>query len=278
MQQKVTIILLHRNRSFYLRESLASVAVQSYSDWELLVSDNSTDSMETELARSITTEFAKQNSNHVRFVSRGGNLHVSAHVQRCLSECDTPVVAFHNDDDVWLKHHLKTSLDTLKAHAAAFVACNYTVIDASGKAIAHEACPTCAEELPYTNLTRLFLSSIYGNLAGMTFCLSYLSRFPSVKTDMIDVALAVNCLGQGGKGSIVYAPTYLYRRHAGSLTGTRIHGQEVKRFEESRCSMRFWAAKNYLLRLTLQCPEFPLLLVKDAFLAIQAYARGRRTK
>jgi GT2 family glycosyltransferase len=111
---RVSVIIATYNRSGTLRYAIASVLGQTMQDFELLVvGDGCTDDSEA-----VVTAY---NDPRIRWINLPENSgHQSAPNNRGLQEARGEFIAYLGHDDLWLKHHLEFSVQSLDQSGAAF--------------------------------------------------------------------------------------------------------------------------------------------------------------
>jgi len=106
----------------HLAATLASVRIQSFADWELIVvEDGSRDGTEA-----LVDAFAKTVSQPVRYLRHDDNRGLSATRNIAIAAAVAPCLAQLDADDLWQPDHLATSLAVLgdpALPAATFAAC-----------------------------------------------------------------------------------------------------------------------------------------------------------
>jgi glycosyltransferase involved in cell wall biosynthesis len=106
----VSIVLPTYNRAQFLPAAFASIANQTFTDWELVIVDDGSTDNTADVVRSFN---AAQNVRCVRQENRGAY----AARNRGLDEATGRYIAFFDSDDLWLPHHLQRCVEALEAHA-----------------------------------------------------------------------------------------------------------------------------------------------------------------
>jgi glycosyltransferase involved in cell wall biosynthesis len=126
MPPRVSIIIRTYNRAHLIPETILSVLVQTFQDFEIIaIDDGSTDD-----TRAVLKRFKDKRIRYVYQTNRGQ----SAALNTGLRLCDTDYVAILDSDDLWLPEMLETAVNMLdsKPNAALFYA-KASSIDADGK-------------------------------------------------------------------------------------------------------------------------------------------------
>jgi glycosyltransferase involved in cell wall biosynthesis len=104
---RVSVVVSHYDRQALLVEALASIAAQTYRDFEVIVvNDHGADS------RELVEEFAARAATaagplRVRYDYRTANGGVAATRNRGVAMAEGELIAYLDDDDLWLPDHLE---------------------------------------------------------------------------------------------------------------------------------------------------------------------------
>ena len=119
------------NGSRFLKESIGSILVQSYRDFEFLIVDDGSTDNSLEIAQR-----AAASDKRVRVISNRGNIGLTRSLNRAIREAAGEYVARHDADDVALPDRFREQVARLDGDpSCAVVGTNYLVIDAEGRAI-----------------------------------------------------------------------------------------------------------------------------------------------
>lgn len=102
------------NGGKYIRQSIESLITQTFNDYELVISDNSS-SDETE---SICREYADKDSR-IRYIRQSRNLGASANYQVVLNESIGEYFMWAASDDYWGQEHLSRCINLLNVNSQA---------------------------------------------------------------------------------------------------------------------------------------------------------------
>ena len=131
---RVSVVIPTRNRLDKLRRALASVDRQSYRDFEVwLVDDGSSDGTGDFLGSGeLTRGYPNIPSIHVLTNEVGGG--AAAARNRALKQLGGDLIAFLDDDDVWLPEFLARQVAYLDRNPGTAVACApFVEVDAGGR-------------------------------------------------------------------------------------------------------------------------------------------------
>lgn len=125
---KVQIFILTRNRPEYIVDCLQSVLLQTYTDLEVIVSDNSTNDATEKILRSFigTPKFT--------YRKRQQSYNVYDHFNLCLSESSRDYVMLFHDDDTLEPEAIALMADILKKNSEiSAVSTNSLFINSNGQ-------------------------------------------------------------------------------------------------------------------------------------------------
>jgi glycosyltransferase involved in cell wall biosynthesis len=122
----VSVIIPTYNRPKYLREAIASVLRQTYTNFEIIVSDDGS----AESPEAIVTSFQDA---RIRFRRNATNLGIGWNATYAFQAANGSYVASLNDDDMWNEDFLEKLVPPLQANPdLALAFCDYSVMDAEG--------------------------------------------------------------------------------------------------------------------------------------------------
>ncbi|WP_335920953.1 glycosyltransferase family 2 protein [Shewanella algae] len=114
MQPLVSIIMPSYNAEKTIAQSIESVLQQSYTNWELLITDdNSSDN-----TVSILNEYVAKNSR-IKLFKNAQNLGAGGSRNRSIKEAKGRYIAFLDSDDLWLEHKLAVQIDYMQKNNTA---------------------------------------------------------------------------------------------------------------------------------------------------------------
>jgi len=123
---KISVCIPTYNRSEYLRQCLSSILGQTFSDFEVIVSDNCSTDLTGEIVRSC-------DATRVVYYRNESNLGAVRNVNRCLELARGDYICILHDDDLYAPRFLEREAEMLDRHpTAGFVHCATYEIDAGG--------------------------------------------------------------------------------------------------------------------------------------------------
>lgn len=119
---KLTIFILCYNRPAYAKRTIESVLRQANNEFNLVISDNSSNS---EMSHLMLAEFPD-----LEYRRRVPTLSVADHFRKCISEAHTDYFCLFHDDDLMEPNYVDAMLKTIELHPQAVAyACNAVTID-----------------------------------------------------------------------------------------------------------------------------------------------------
>ena len=124
----VSIIMPSYNAARFIGESINSVLLQTYSNWELLIVDDCSKDNSVEVVR----KFANIDKRVVLF-SLEKNVGAAAARNVAIEHAQGQYIAFLDSDDVWEEYKLEKQLAFMKQYSYVFTFSNYYVMEENGK-------------------------------------------------------------------------------------------------------------------------------------------------
>ena len=119
-EKMVSIVVPVYNAGKYISETIAMVAQQTWTNWELiLVDDASSDDSCARIKEAISG--MKTDSSRIHLVRRERNQGAASARNVGVEVARGRYIAFLDADDVWMPHKLERELKFCEEHAAAFV-------------------------------------------------------------------------------------------------------------------------------------------------------------
>jgi len=238
----ISVALCTYNGDRYLREQLDSLLAQTYSNMEVVaVDDGSTDGT-VELLR----EYAGRDSR-LRVFENPRNLGFVRNFERAISLCNGTLIAPCDQDDVWLRHKLRTLANYIGEHSMAY--CDSELIDAEGRSLGVKMSRFWAMQ-DLNDPAALVLSNCISGHA-MLFRRELIDGQPPLPTDVFhDWWLAMRAAACDG---VAYCPQPMvrYRQHGKNVTDVlrrqrtrmpRVPGSRMKHFDDMSKRLDYLAA------------------------------------
>lgn len=204
----ISIVLPIYNGEKYMRESIDSIIMQSYQNWELIiVNDCSTDN-----TAEIANEYVKKDKR-IKYYKNEKNMRLPKTLNKGFSLSKGDYLTWTSDDNLFKQGAFEKMIDALKRDNADFVYASYETIDENGN------------YLDYVQTNKMGKYEIIGhNVVGA--CFMYTRKVYDIIGDYEDKFLLVEdydyWLRVFSKFNVTYIKEilYSYRFHDGALTST----------------------------------------------------------
>ena len=241
MEKKVAVLMCTYNGQTFLPEQLQSFADQTYTNWDLWVSDDGS----TDQTLNIIKDFGNHHSSHATHIINGPR---KGFAKNFLSltfhpEIEADYFAISDQDDIWDKYKIQFAvdwLDTIPSDMPALYMCKVELVDGQGQHIGYS--PSCFKPPSFQN-------ALVQNIAGgHAMVMNKAARDAMRKCPDIDVPfhdwwfyLCVSGLG----GQVHFDQRILakYRQHGGNLVG--LNSSFVAKYARFRKLLKGDYARHY---------------------------------
>jgi glycosyltransferase involved in cell wall biosynthesis len=222
-QPTVHILLASYQGELYLKEQLASLSFQTYSHWQLHVSDDGS----TDSTLDVVTEFASTSPQAVHICSgpgKGATHNFFNLINTVAATHPGDVYAFCDQDDVWLPDKLAKAVAHFEAQTLApsqpYLYCSRTfVVDHLLKQ--RGLTPLPRKPLGFGNALLQNVAS--GNTMVFNLALLKIMRLISPQHSVLHDWTAYQAVtGCGGMVYFSEQPSLLYRQHGANVVGSNI--------------------------------------------------------
>ncbi|MFW5983162.1 MAG: glycosyltransferase family 2 protein [bacterium] len=114
MQPLITIGMPVFNDVDFIEESIESVRVQTFSNWQMIISDDGS----TDGSQKICEQFAKLD-DRITYIRQVENLGISKNMQFLLKQANTKYFMWAGDDDLYDKYFIEKCISVLESHSDA---------------------------------------------------------------------------------------------------------------------------------------------------------------
>lgn len=128
MSGLVSIIMPSYNTAKYIGDSIASVMIQTYTDWELIIVDDASTDDTDDVVQSLP-------SPKIRYLKNERNSGAAVSRNRALREARGKWIAFLDSDDLWTRDKLEKQIAFMEENSYAFSYTQYAEIDENGKSL-----------------------------------------------------------------------------------------------------------------------------------------------
>lgn len=146
MNELVSIIMPSYNSAKYISEAIESVIDQTYTNWELLI----TDDCSTDNSRDIIKQYAETDSR-VKLFCLNENSGAGVARNNSIKEAKGRFIAFLDSDDRWMPNKLEVQIKFMLDNGYELTYSSYDVCNQSGDIVSKV---TCLNRLSYKTLTR----------------------------------------------------------------------------------------------------------------------------
>lgn len=203
------------NGEKYLAEQIDSILAQSYSDFELIISDDCS----SDATRTILKAY-KAKDNRIKLHFNEINLGFKKNFEQTLRLCSGEFIAFADQDDVWLGNHLEILINNIGD--ADLVGGNSILTDSCLNPVGYTMQDVTGIKIDKADPEFLFLHELYANIFQGTACLfrSTLLKHILPIPDCILFHDYWAALIAGVNNGLRYTlnPVLLYRQHEKQIT------------------------------------------------------------
>ena len=128
MNPLVSIIMPCYNAEHYIAQSIESVLAQTYTNWELLITDGPSNDNTANIAK----EYCEKDSR-IHFIIPSRHLNIAEARHSSIMNSKGKYLAFLDSDDIWVKDKLEKQVSYMLQHDYAFTYGDYEIIDDKGK-------------------------------------------------------------------------------------------------------------------------------------------------
>jgi glycosyltransferase involved in cell wall biosynthesis len=212
---QVSICIPAYNAAAFIAETLASVKTQTFSSWEVIVTEDGT----KDRTRSLVTEFAKTVSQNVVYNRHEHNQGLPRTRNTGIGAARGEWIAFLDADDFWEPDHLESLLGLTKKTSYDMVFGGSELFDHETRKATGVRIPTekHLRELPYSlfmGLLSVMPSSVLIHRQAIERFGLVAAEFPHVN----DTEYWLRILRGGGRIGYAGGITCHYRLHAGSMS------------------------------------------------------------
>lgn len=124
---KVSIIMPSFNAAKFIAASIQSVIDQTYSNWELLITD---DCSKDDTVKIVEQYLVKD--NRIKLFSTGKNSGPACARNKSLENATGKYIAFLDSDDIWVSNKLEMQINFMKEKNIAFSFSSYSIMKEDG--------------------------------------------------------------------------------------------------------------------------------------------------
>lgn len=207
----VSIITPSYNSECFIIETIESIKLQSYTNWELLI----TDDCSTDGTWNLLQEYAEKD-NRIKTYRLDNNSGAGAARNNSIKHAKGRYIAFCDSDDQWKKAKLEKQLAFMQEKACSFSFSSYSIISEKGDLIGERIAP------PEVNHKIMLKNNYIGCLTAM-YDTQKLGKvyMPEIRRRQ-DWALWLSILKKTDKAFGVSESLALYRDRSGSISSNKL--------------------------------------------------------
>jgi glycosyltransferase involved in cell wall biosynthesis len=212
----ISVCLATYNGERFLAEQLQSICDQTFSDFELVVSDDGS----IDRTATILETFAARDPR-IRILPAQERLGFQKNFERAIAAGTGRYIAPSDQDDIWLPEKLELSLRYLRDRNVAMVYCDSAFIDGSGNRLGGTLLDSIRHFEGTDPLMFAFINCASGH--AMLFDRAILAHaLPFPEKPVYDWYLAAIAAAAGGV-AVLKVGLVLYRQHDASVTNLILH-------------------------------------------------------
>ena len=124
----VSIITPSYNSQTFIEESIKSILLQTYTNWELIIIDDCS----SDNSRNILTQY-KSKVSRIKILLNHSNLGAAQSRNAGMTQAKGDYIAFLDSDDLWFPKKLEIQLSYMQKHHVSLCYSSYDVIDEEGQ-------------------------------------------------------------------------------------------------------------------------------------------------
>ena len=127
MDELVSIIMPSYNTAKFISETIDSVLMQTYTNWELIIVDDCSTDNTDEVVKSFLSD------DRIKYIKNEKNSGAAFSRNRALREANGKWIAFLDSDDLWHPEKLEKQIRFMEKNRCHFSYTNYIEIDEDGE-------------------------------------------------------------------------------------------------------------------------------------------------
>lgn len=127
MDELVSIIMPSYNTAKFISETIDSVLMQTYTNWELIIVDDCSTDNTDEVVKSFLSD------DRIKYIKNEKNSGAAFSRNRALREANGKWIAFLDSDDLWFPEKLEKQIRFMEKNRCHFSYTNYIEIDEDGE-------------------------------------------------------------------------------------------------------------------------------------------------
>lgn len=208
----VSVIMPAFNSGRFIMDSISSVRKQTYTNWELLVIDDSSSDQTTEKVRQVMA-----NDDRIKLFINTNNLGTGFCRNKGIKAAKGDYIAFLDADDLWKTNKLETQVEFMQENRVAVCFSSYERINENGQGRGE-----IIEALPFLTYQKLEKANYIGNLTGIYHAAEIGKIYGPEIRKRQDWALWLAAIKKGGTAISIQEPLAIYRLRKNSVSGNKL--------------------------------------------------------
>ena len=208
----VSIITPSYNSQAYISQTIESILAQTYSKWELLITDDCSTDQTIEIIKSY-----QKNDIRIRLFLLDKNQGAGVARNNSIKEANGRYIAFCDSDDQWKKNKLELQLTFIKNNKLLFSYTDYDVVSEDNQFVKRIKCPY---RMTYSKLLK-------NNYVGCLTAIYDKEKLGKMYMPMIrkrqDWVLWLNIMSKIKNTKGLNDSLSIYRTRAGSVSRGKLH-------------------------------------------------------
>lgn len=233
----VSIITPLYNKEHYIAETIRSVQVQTYTEWEMIIVDDCS----TDGSVRIVEELC-ENDSRIRYSKNQSNLGAAESRNRALALAEGRYIAFLDADDLWAKEKLQKQISYMKQNECVFCYTACGVVDEKGNE---------AGKVRYIPEKVDYHSLLKGNCIPCLTVVLDRVKIPDIKMQKMgheDYALWLKILQRIDQAQGINEVLAYYREYGSSLSGNKLVAAKwTWKIYRKHLNLGFWKSCYYFL-------------------------------
>jgi glycosyltransferase involved in cell wall biosynthesis len=219
-QPLVSVLIPSYNSGKYLDDSVGSILVQSYSNWELIISDDCS----TDDSFQIAQKYASKDKR-IKAFKNAKNLGISGNMNKALKQCNGKYIAILDADDWSYPYRLKEQVEAMESNEK-IVACSgwFDICDEELKVKYTKDLPESNEEI--RKAMKRYMPLIHPGTMWRSSALFKTDLYPEYLNVGHDYKITID-ISDHGELYNLQKPVIKYRVREKSITGEKLFDTEL---------------------------------------------------